>query len=446
MVNIQKNNPELSTKGGESITAFLLSELRSASLSNSFAVAVSGGIDSMALLHASHLVACERNIELHAFHVHHGLQAEADGWVEFVQAFCIDKHIHFNHVQLDPCTRKNAQSIEDWARQGRYAALASMAQSNQVACILLAQHEDDQIETHLLQKARGAGVRGQAAMPAEFQRFNTIWRRPWLEVSQSDITHYATCHAVPYVFDTSNLNPQFARNALRIEQQQTPLSAENRLHILTDIKEAQKRLAHDNAWAEGILLPHHVEPKKDLGEVSCLKDLQLNDYSDEQQATLIRHWLASAGMRMPTRPALKELIKQLSNSRIDQHMCWKHPDGGAITRFRNTFIIGRLFPVGHGGNLQYLPIAHDAYGVDVERLKAFGLTMRSRSGGERIHVHLKRPTIALKLAYQNAQVPPMLRAHLPLVYCGDALVYAAGVGMNMDECVLGGQPLAWSVE
>ena len=98
MVNIQKNNPELSTKGGESITAFLLSELRSASLSNSFAVAVSGGIDSMALLHASHLVACERNIELHAFHVHHGLQAEADGWVELVQAFCIDKHIHFSHV------------------------------------------------------------------------------------------------------------------------------------------------------------------------------------------------------------------------------------------------------------------------------------------------------------------------------------------------------------
>ncbi|AXF85851.1 tRNA(Ile)-lysidine synthase [Ephemeroptericola cinctiostellae] len=446
MVNIQKNNPELSTESGESITAFLLSELRKMPLSGSFAVAVSGGMDSMALLHASHHVACERGVELYAFHVHHGLQAEADAWVEFVQGFCADKSIHFNHVQLDPSTRKNAQSIEDWARQGRYAALAHMAQSSQVSCILLAQHEDDQIETHLLQKARGAGARGQAAMPTEFQRFNTTWRRPWLSVGQAHIRCYVAHHVVPYVFDPSNLNPQFARNALRIGHHQAPLSVNDRLQILTDIQMAQMSLAHDNAWAEGILLPHYIESKNDIGEVSCLQNLILRDYTDEQQATLIRHWLASVGMRMPTRSALKELIRQLNNSRIDQHMCWKHPDGGVVTRFRNTFIIGRLFPVGHVGKLKQLPMTHDVYGVDIERLKAFGLTMQMRSGGERIHVHPKRPIIDLKLAYQNAQVPPMLRAHLPLIYCGDALVYAAGIGMNIDECVLGGQSLAWSVD
>ena len=446
MVNIQKNNPELSTESGESITAFLWSELRKAPFSGSFAVAVSGGIDSMALLHASYHVACERGVKLHAFHVHHGLQVEADAWVEFVRDFCTDKRIHFNHVHLDPNTRKNAQSIEDWARQGRYVALASMAQLSDVSCIVLAQHEDDQIETHLLQKARGAGVRGQAAMPAEFQRFNTTWHRPWLGVSQAHINCYAVHHAVPYVLDPSNLNPQFARNALRMGHFQTPLGADDRLQILTDIRMAQSNLARDNAWAEAILLPHYIESKNDIGEISCLQGLVLQDYTEEQQATLIRHWLASVGMRMPTRPALKELIRQLNNSRIDQHMCWKHPDGGAVTRFRNTLIIGRLFPVGHVGTLKQLPVAQDVYGVDVERLKTFGLTMRARSGGERIHVHPKRPIIDLKLAYQNAQVAPMLRAHLPLVYCGDALVYAAGVGMNIDECVLGGQPLAWSVD
>ena len=446
MVNIQKNNPQLSTESGESITAFLLSELRKTSLSNPFAVAVSGGIDSMALLHASHRVASERGVELHAFHVHHGLQADADAWVGFVHDFCLDKHIHFNHIRLDPSTRKNAQSVEDWARQGRYAALADMAQFNRVSCILLAQHEDDQIETHLLQKGRGAGARGQAAMPADFQRFGCVWRRPWLNVGQAHINAYAIHHAVPYVFDPSNLNPQFARNALRIGHHQSPLAAEDRLQILTDIRMAQKSLAQDNAWAESILLPHVIEPKKDIGELSCLQNLVLTDYSDEQQAILIRHWLASAGMRMPTRPALKELIKQLNNSRIDQHMCWKHPDGGAVTRFRSAFIIGRLFSEGHVGRLQQLPVDDAVYGVDMNRLKAFGLTVRARSGGERIHVHPKRPVVALKLAYQNAQVPPMLRAHLPLVYCGDALVYAAGVGMNIDECVLGGQPLTWSVD
>ena len=451
MVNIQKNNQSnqghqrLIEGSGESITAFLVSELKQHAFSGTVAVAVSGGIDSMSLLHALCTLASESDFKLHVCHVNHGLQAIAGDWVTFIHGFCITKQIPFSHVRLDPATRQNAQSIEDWARQGRYAALANMAQSHQASCIVLAQHEDDQIETHLLQKARGAGARGQAAMPAVFHRFGMHWRRPWLAVSQAHIDVYASHHAVPYVTDPSNANPRFARNDLRMKHQKAPLNQEERLRILTDVRTAQANLAHEHDWAEQVLMQYHIQPRQEIGEVSCLRGLKLTHYSGEQQALLIRHWFASVGMRMPTRAALKELIKQLNNPRIDQHMCWQHADGAVVTRFREVFIIGRQYPEKHLEQLQLLAADVEQYGIDAERLRQLGLTLRERQGGERIRLHPKRPVIGLKLAYQNADIAPMLRMNLPLVYCGDALVYAAGLGMNIDDCVVGGQALAWSV-
>ncbi|TDR30518.1 tRNA lysidine(34) synthetase TilS [Hydromonas duriensis] len=437
----------LNKKSGEDVTAFLLSLVLRAqtdfSVEHRLAVAVSGGVDSMALLDAAQLAAKKLGRTLYAFHVNHGLQQVADEWQLFVQDYCQQQGICFDCAQLKPSTRQKAQSIEDWARQGRYAALTEMANQHAVTHIWLAQHEDDQIETHLLQKYRGAGARGLAAMPSSFQKDGLTWQRPWLSVSKAQIEAYATQQSIEHVTDPSNTNPRFARNALRLQLKEAPLDLMTRFEILSDIGAAQTQLTCETEWADSILAPHVKQPRIEIGELACLNALMLKEFNFEQQCVLIRHWFATMHVRMPSRSALHELLKQINITRIDQHMCWQHPDGIWISRFRDDLIAVDVAQNDDMGEITYLPSSLHQYGVDVEKIHQFGLITKARQGGERIRLHPQRPSMSLKKAYLEAGIAPILRSQLPLVYCEDRLVYAAGLGMNVDACVLGGVPLLW---
>jgi tRNA(Ile)-lysidine synthase len=134
------------------------------------AVAYSGGADSTALLVETHQLHPNHTI---AFHVHHGLQAAADGFVTHCQAFCDVLKVPLFVAYVNA---KNAvgESPEDAARGARYKALIELAKSNGVVesggKVLLAQHADDQVETLLLALSRGAGLGGLSAMPRKFER------------------------------------------------------------------------------------------------------------------------------------------------------------------------------------------------------------------------------------------------------------------------------------
>ena len=123
------------------------------------AVAVSGGRDSTALLHATARAAVGTGVEVLALHVHHGLQAEADDWLRHVRAQCrrwagagLPLRLDWRRLAGQPAP---GDSIEAWARRGRYAALAEMAQAGGAGLVLLAHHRRDQSETVLLQALRG---------------------------------------------------------------------------------------------------------------------------------------------------------------------------------------------------------------------------------------------------------------------------------------------------
>lgn len=178
------------------------------------AVAVSGGRDSTALLHATLCAARPLGIQVHALHVHHGLQPQADAWPSAVRAQCRrwGAQFHLTRLQGRPAP---AESVEAWARRERYAALAAMAQAAGCDAVLLAQHRRDQAETVLLQLMRGAGARGLAAMPAAVQRAGITWLRPWRDHPRQAIEAYVQRHRLGYVDDASNHDPRFARNRLR---------------------------------------------------------------------------------------------------------------------------------------------------------------------------------------------------------------------------------------
>jgi tRNA(Ile)-lysidine synthase len=183
------------------------------------AVAASGGRDSTALLHATAHAAASLGIEVHALHVHHGLVAEAEGWLRHVQAQCrrwarsgLPLCFHAQRLSESPAS---GDSIEAWARRQRYRALAEMAREAGCDLVLLAHHRRDQAETLLLQALRGGGPAGLAAMPRSALRDGITWARPWLALPREAIEAYVRRHRLAYVDDGSNADPRFARNRLR---------------------------------------------------------------------------------------------------------------------------------------------------------------------------------------------------------------------------------------
>ncbi|MBL8307019.1 MAG: tRNA lysidine(34) synthetase TilS [Rubrivivax sp.] len=177
-------------------------------------MAASGGRDSTALLHAT--VRCGRalGIEVVALHVHHGLQAAADAWQAQVKAQSGRWGARFETCRLEGAP-KRGESVEAWARRGRYRALAAMARAGGCGLVLLAHHRRDQAETFLLQALRGGGPRGLSAMPATALRDGILWARPWLDRPREAIDAYVRRHRLAVAEDPSNGDPRFARNALR---------------------------------------------------------------------------------------------------------------------------------------------------------------------------------------------------------------------------------------
>lgn len=183
------------------------------------AVAVSGGRDSTALLHCTARAAKATGVRVHALHVHHGLQADADRWARQLAARCrrwaragLPVTLHLRRLEGAPGP---GDSVEAWARRGRYLALAEMARGAGCDSVLLAHHREDQAETVLLQLLRGGGARGLAAMPAAAERDGIRWLRPWLAQPRRAIEAYLARHRLRWVEDASNADPRHARSRLR---------------------------------------------------------------------------------------------------------------------------------------------------------------------------------------------------------------------------------------
>ena len=170
-------------------------------------VGLSGGVDSVVLLHLLSRVSTQR---LSAVYVHHGLNDEADNWQQFCQTYCERLGVDFCAVRVHVNPEK--QGIEAAARQERYEVF----EQQNCDVIALAHHADDQVETFLLAALRGGGLRALSAMPFERIFFKNKWLiRPMLIFSREQIEQYAQQHHLDYVQDDSNFDTTLRRNFIR---------------------------------------------------------------------------------------------------------------------------------------------------------------------------------------------------------------------------------------
>lgn len=181
-------------------------------------VAVSGGPDSVALLALLAELAPAWALELAACHVHHGLRGrEADEDADFVAALCESLEIPIRIEQLARAGspwRRAGQSLQEWARAARYAALRRVADDLNMVKIALGHTADDQAETVLLWMLRGAGLTGLAGIPPA--REGCIIR-PLLGFRRRDLIQYVKGRGLTYRTDSSNATSVYLRNRIRRE-------------------------------------------------------------------------------------------------------------------------------------------------------------------------------------------------------------------------------------
>lgn len=176
-------------------------------------VAVSGGPDSMALLHVLHCLSPQLKCELVAAHLNHGLRAEADAEQRFVETCCRDWGIPFYARKLDIGSLAAAQkrNVEDLGRQERYRFFDELADELSVQRIATAHHEDDQAETVLMRLIRGTGLRGlRGILPVQGRII-----RPLLTTSKETLLAYLEANSLDYCTDQSNFDPAYLRNRVR---------------------------------------------------------------------------------------------------------------------------------------------------------------------------------------------------------------------------------------
>jgi tRNA(Ile)-lysidine synthase len=180
-------------------------------------VAVSGGSDSLALLHALHLLSPELRLRLHAAHLHHGLRPGADEDASFVAEVCggLGLSCTVERADVTALARTGRRSLEDAGRRARYDFLARVAGSVGGAAIAVAHSRDDQIETVLMRLQQGAPWELLAGMRHRRTGPGVAVIRPLLDIPRLEMRRFLGDRGVAWREDPTNLDLSLPRNRVR---------------------------------------------------------------------------------------------------------------------------------------------------------------------------------------------------------------------------------------
>ena len=178
-------------------------------LSEKIAVAVSGGVDSVCLLHWLKDIGAD----IVCLHVNHGLRAAADSEEDYVREICDGMRVPF--FSFHWTDEKPASNLEAAARDARYGMMTAFCRENGIKNLAVAHQADDQIETFLMNLARGSGLAGLAAMRGVSVRDGVRILRPLLGVHRAELVGYCTANGIRYFSDEMNEDAKYTRVRMR---------------------------------------------------------------------------------------------------------------------------------------------------------------------------------------------------------------------------------------
>ena len=175
-------------------------------------VALSGGPDSMALIHLLLKLRKEKNINIVCAHVNHGLRIESEEEKVFVEDYCKKNNLIFEYMKIE--SYENGFNEKD-ARIKRYEFFDKLIDKYNCKYLLTAHHGDDLMETILMRIGRGSNLKGYSGFSIISNRHNYKLVKPLIYFTKDEIMEYINKNDIPYVIDNSNLKDDYTRNRYR---------------------------------------------------------------------------------------------------------------------------------------------------------------------------------------------------------------------------------------
>jgi len=417
---------------------------------------------------ASHGAAADAlpRLRVRAVHVNHGIHPNAAKWAAHCRAlgrrFGVPVRVLTTRILRTP-----GVSLEAAARDARYALLADELEPGE--CLLTGHHEDDQLETVLLQLFRGAGLAGLAAMPAIAPFAGGSLARPLLSRSRAELEKWARSRSLSWIDDDTNFDESLDRNYLR--RQVLPLIRERWKGVAFAVSRSARHAAEGQRLLDTLA-------RADVERASSGAALfvpALRALRPDRRRNALRFWIMQSGARVPDTSRLEEIAGPLIDARPDANpsVTWgdvtasRHADLLAISsvsrpRGRRSSRRARAdeecaadvlarpddlaatgtasvewpwtttprLPLADGGTLELKADPHGPIDLDVlpERL-----TVSRRRGGESLRPRRGGPRRTLKSLLQESHLPIAQRRVLPLVFSGVRLL-AVG-SLWVDESI-----------
>ena len=297
-----------------------------------FALAVSGGADSLCLAYFSKIYSIQTNNRAHVLIVDHKLRKESSREASRVKKILLKKNIYSKILKWSGKIPKS--NIQKNARDMRYALLSNYCMKNNVKYLITAHHGDDQIENFFIRLIRGSGLTGLSSMP-EKVKYNKNLKiiRPFLKFEKRDLKYVTLNYFKTYIKDPSNNNEKFLR--IRIRKYRKNMEKEG-LDTRKIMKTVDNLLSADQAlnFYKNKALYRHVSF---VTKNKCLVNRKI--FSDEAQEIIFKSFsdilsLVSGTYYPPRSKKVLNLINRLKGKKFA-----KSTLGGCIVEDRDNFVL-----------------------------------------------------------------------------------------------------------
>ncbi len=403
-------------------------------------VGVSGGADSMALLHFLRF-GCGLELSITAVHLNHLLRGEeSERDQRHVEEICASWEIPLVVQQTDIAAYATEQGIgvEEAGRKERYRLFAELAGAD--GKIATAHTLSDACETMLFQLARGAGLKGLCGIPPV--RGQIV--RPFLGVTRAEIEAYCQEHAVSYVIDSSNESDDYTRN--RIRHQILPRLQELNPRAEAAIGQLLTALREDEACLERLAVENAAECRR--GDVLLLERLSPEP---AVQKRVLMSWLADHGVtydfgtveRVQALAAVGcgklNLCGDFFCEAKEGQLFLYHEE--AETPYFEFPLEYRSYQMPSGAEYEFSELSRDEF-LRIQELfknstynyidssKIIGkLRVRQRRDGDRFRIFRRNITKSIKKLCQEAKIPPQMREKIFLICDEHGIIYVEGLGI-----------------
>ena len=285
-------------------------KMRELRVNSDIAVAVSGGPDSLALMHLSNRYALNNKFNLTVLSIDHGIRAESSKEIVWLKKVAKKNKINFYSTKLKK--KINSSNTLSKARTLRYEALSKYCNKKKIKFLLTAHHLDDEIENFLMRLIRGSGVKGLSSLKVKSRYKNTklILVRPLLEYSKKSLIQYLSEQKQSYINDRTNYNNKYDRSRIRKLSQQLineGLSKVRFKNVLKNLKNANNAI--------NTAVSNYLEEQVKLNEkkIISFRSKEFINLPEEIQHRVLVKLCRFAGKsnKVPRSRSIQELINSI---------------------------------------------------------------------------------------------------------------------------------------